>query len=121
MAGAGAAGGTAAGDRGRDSDVASEFEPDPDPADDLDLARIASSLRRVMPRVDEASRERLEAAWVSLTNAVKQPHVDADRLRRRLRRLRSELDSWLVRFSRDDKEESVGGQGNHPPPADPRR
>ncbi|HQZ84206.1 MAG TPA: hypothetical protein PLB21_01075 [Actinomycetota bacterium] len=118
---AGATGGTAAGDRGRDSDAEDPFEPDPDAADDFDLARIASNLRRVMPRVDEASRVRLEAAWVSLTNAVKQPQVDADRLRRRLRRLRSELDSWLVRFNRDEKEESVGGQGIPPAPADPRR
>lgn len=105
------------GDPGRESEGGVDVGVEQEPADDFDLARLAAVLRRVMPRVDEASRERLEAAWVSLTSAVKQPHADADRLRRRLRRLRSELDSWLVRFSRDGADESVGGQGIPSSPA----
>jgi hypothetical protein len=113
MAGAGAGAG------GSDAETAGE--PDHASADDLDLARIAAALRRVMPRVDESSRDRLESAWVALTNAVKQPQVDADRLRRRLRRLRSELDAWLVRMSPDAGEEPVGGQGDPAPPLDPDR
>lgn len=70
-------------------------------ADDLDLAKLAAALRRVIPRVDDASRERLEAAWVAVTNAMKQPRVDSVRLRKRLQRLRAELDGLGKRFSRD--------------------
>ena len=66
------------------------------PHPDVDLMRLAALLRRAMPVApDEEARERLESAWVSLVNAVKQPKSDAARLRRRLRRLRDELESLL--------------------------
>jgi hypothetical protein len=74
----------------------------PLPAPEFDLARLAATLRGVIPRVDEEARERLEAAWVSLTNAMKQPKADAARLSRRVRRLREELDQWVGRESRSD-------------------
>lgn len=74
------------------------------PHPDVDLVRIAATLRRVMPRVDEEARERLEAAWVALVNAVKQPKSDAAMLMRRFRRLRDELDDLV-------------GRGDDPPDA----
>lgn len=59
---------------------------------------LASLLRRAMPRVpDQETAERLERAWVAVTNAVKQPKVDAVRLGRRLRHLRDELESLISR------------------------
>lgn len=62
------------------------------------MARLAALLRRAMPRVpDEETAERLERAWVAVTNAVKQPKVDAVRLGRRLRLLRDELESLISR------------------------
>jgi hypothetical protein len=67
------------------------------PHPDIDLVRIAAHLRRVMPRVDEEARERLEKAWVSLINAVKQPKTDAARLAHRFGRLREELDALMSR------------------------
>lgn len=67
------------------------------PHPELDLVRIAATLRGVMPKVDEEARERLEAAWVALVNAVKQPKSDAAMLMRRFRRLRDELDSLVGR------------------------
>lgn len=79
-----------------------ESDPESPATHDLDLARLAASLRRVMPRVDDEARDRLERAWVAVTNAVKQPGVDAARLARRLRRLREELDGWVLRGAADD-------------------
>lgn len=64
---------------------------------DIDLVRIAALLRGVTPRVDEEARARLEAAWVALLNAMKQPKADATRLANRFGRLREELDALVSR------------------------
>ena len=79
-------------------DLAVEVAPD-----ELDLAKLAAALRRVIPRVDESSR----SAWVALTNAMKQPQVDSVRLRKRLARLRAELDGLARRFSRDGEQDDT--------------
>ncbi len=95
-------------------------EPEPEPGrsgdeiedgHDIDLRRLAATLRGVMPKVDDEARERLEAAWVAVTNALKQPHVDTVRLRRRFARLRDELDAWipLVGRAEDDDETPSAG------------
>ena len=94
------------------TDEAEQAEGAPDLAvevapDELDLAKLAAALRRVIPRVDESSRERLESAWVALTNAMKQPQVDSVRLRKRLARLRAELDGLARRFSRDGEQDDT--------------
>ncbi|MCB9412339.1 MAG: hypothetical protein H6525_05785 [Actinobacteria bacterium] len=66
------------------------------PHPEVDLVKLAALLRRAIPIApDDEARERLESAWVSVTNAVKQPKADAARLRRRLRRLREELEHML--------------------------
>ena len=45
--------------------------------------------------IDAEARERLEAAWVALTSAVKQPQQDAARIRARVARLRGEIERAL--------------------------
>lgn len=57
-----------------------------------ELAQLAGLLRRAVASIDAEARERLEAAWVAFTSAVKQPHQDASRVAARLARLRSEID-----------------------------
>jgi hypothetical protein len=82
------------------------------PYPELDLMKLAALLRKAMPAApDDETRERIEAAWVALINAVKQPTSDAARLRRRLGRLRGELEHLLRRSESDAESGSAHDQG----------
>lgn len=70
-----------------------------------DLAQVAALLRRAVTSIDTEARERLEAAWVAFTSAIKQPHHDASRVAARLNRLRGEIDRIL-------SGQSAGGGGD---------
>ena len=65
---------TGATDEAEQAEVAPDLAVEVAP-DELDLAKLAAALRRVIPRVDESSRERLESAWVALTNAMSEVAV----------------------------------------------
>lgn len=120
-----------------DADVEPAAEADPDvradagagdgagdhhwlPHPEIDLMKLAAALRNaIVVAPDEETRERLESAWVSLTNAIKQPKSDAARLRRRLRRLRGELDQLLRRSdSVADTDAELAASGGHSDAAD---
>ena len=61
-----------------------------------ELAQLAALLRRAVATIDTEARERLEAAWVALTSALKQPQHDAARIAARLTRLRGEVDRIIA-------------------------
>lgn len=61
-----------------------------------ELAQLAALLRRAVVTIDAEARERLEAAWVALTSALKQPQHDAARIAARLTRLRGEIDRIIA-------------------------
>jgi len=61
-----------------------------------ELAQLAARLRRAVATIDAEARERLDAAWVALTSALKQPQHDAARIAARLSRLRGEVDRILA-------------------------
>ena len=69
---------------------------DPDPVHrETELAHLAHLIRRAVATIDAETRERLEAAWVALTSAIKQPQQDAARVKARLARLRGEIERAL--------------------------
>lgn len=71
-----------------------ESLPEPSVAPN-ELAQLAALLRRAVVSIDAEARERLEAAWVAFTSALKQPQQDASRIAARLARLRGEIDRIL--------------------------
>lgn len=86
-----------------------------DPGDDdvtpahgeTDLAHLALLVRRAVATIDSEARERLEAAWVALTSAIKQPKQDAAKIKARVARLRGEIERALGARGSDQSAESV--------------
>ena len=103
-----AAGRVQGGGDGAIADDRDEHADEPGRDGDIDLVRLAAMLRGILPRLDRERRERVEAAWVSLLNALKQPRADADRLARRLRRLISEIEH--LRPGHDDSETTADNE-----------
>lgn len=81
-----------------------------------DLVQLAELLRRAVASIDAEARERLEAAWVALTSALKQPQQDAARITARLRRLRGEIDRILA----GQQSGTTGDDGAPAPKAGPK-